>query len=92
MLCAFAILTCNIGLGLVQLKTSAIVLIGIILVRCSNENFSNPLKEGLSTRLSLNGAIQAFSFEEKEEMKKIAEIENYIPKIVCLKNDDKCMR
>ncbi len=43
---------------------------------------SNIIKQGLSTNLKENGAVKGFSFQEKQELNRLSEIENYSPKKV----------
>jgi hypothetical protein len=48
----------------------------------SNIMSSNIIKNGLSTTLNENGAVKGFSFQEKQELNRLSEIENYSPKKV----------
>jgi len=48
----------------------------------SNIFSSNLLKQGVSTDIKENGAIKGFSFQEKQELNRLSEIENYSPKKV----------
>ena len=47
---------------------------------------SNILKQGLTTQIKENGAIKGFSFQEKQELNRLSEIENYSPKKVRIVN------
>jgi hypothetical protein len=52
----------------------------------SNILSSNILKQGLTTQIKENGAIKGFSFQEKQELNRLSEIENYSPKKVRIVN------